>query len=130
MRKGKQEKASRRPMSVGAIKTAEAEKTARAVIARLEDQDLELRTRELCLRSGSNITVSDPLGRQYVGWYINTFRDSLIFNLTSREWAELYNQVNLQGGRYTRVFQSRTAGAMELLFYAVTVRTPQGSDRW
>lgn len=160
MRKGKQEKASRRPMSVGAhmalgfgvfalaavallwvfqifllgpfyqaIKTAEAEKTARAVIARLEDQDLELRTRELCLRSGSNITVSDPLGRQYVGWYINTFRDSLIFNLTSREWAELYNQVNLQGGRYTRVFQSRTAGAMELLFYAVTVRTPQGSDR-
>lgn len=112
-----------------AIKTAEAEKTARAVAARLEDEDLALSARELCLRSGSNISVSDPLGRQYVGWYTNTFRDSLIFNLTPREWAQLYDQVNLQGGRYTRVFQSRLAGGMELLFYAVTVRTPQGSDR-
>lgn len=110
-----------------AIKTAEARKTAEDIVARLEEDSLSTAAQELCISSGSNIFVGDELGRQYVA-YKHTFKDSLTFGLNRLGMAELFNQVNLQGGRYTQIFKSQT-GSVELLFYAVTVRTPLGNNR-
>lgn len=113
-----------------AIKTQEAKQTAGAIVRQLESQELDAQAWELCMKSGANISVSNEAGKQFVG-YKHTFQDSLVFSLNQMERAALFDQVNLHGGEYTQIFQSRLtgAGAMELLFYAVTVRTPSGLNR-
>ncbi len=113
-----------------AIKTAEAKTISQALVRQLDSPDLESQAKDLVVRTGANVFVSDERGRQYVG-YGYPFKDSLVYGMTSRELCELFNQVNLRGGLYTRMFDSRLPGGsgMELLFYAVTVRTDSGNDR-
>lgn len=113
-----------------AIKTQEAKKTAGAIVRLLESGELAAQAKDLCITSGANISVSDETGRQFVG-YKHTFQDSLVFNLGQMERAALFDQVNLHGGEYTQIFQSRLSGpgAVELLFYGVTVRTASGLNR-
>lgn len=110
-----------------AIKTQEAEQTAEAIVRQLDSDQLDAAARALCIKSGSNIFVSDSRGRQPVG-YKHIFQDSLTAGLSQMERAALFDQVNLHGGEYTQFFRSRQTGGTELLFYAVTVRTPSGLD--
>lgn len=105
-----------------AIKTAEAGRISRQVVKELDSADLDSAAYDLCAVTGASIFVSDELGREYVG-YKYGFSESLAYGLSRPERAALFNEVNLMGGEYTRIFSSR------LLLYAVTVRTPQGAHR-
>lgn len=105
-----------------AIKTNEAGRISRQVIRGLEGESLDSVAYDLCARTGASIFVSDELGRTYVSYKYN-FKESLVYGLSRRELAQLFEEVNLMGGEYNRIFGSR------LLLYAVTVRTPMGSHR-
>ncbi len=110
-----------------AIKTAEAKSVSKEIIRQLDGDGLDAAAQDLCARTGLNILVTDELGRIYAG-YVYPYRDSMIYNIARWEAAALFEQVNLSGGVYTQVFQSRRGDAA-VLFYAVTLRTPQGNDR-
>lgn len=105
-----------------AIKTQEAGRISRQVIKELDGGELAPAAYALCARTGASIFVSDELGREYVG-YKYGFSESLAYDLTRRERAALFEEVNLMGGEYTRIFSDR------LLLYAVTVRTPAENHR-
>ncbi len=113
-----------------AIKTAEAKAISQAVVRQLDGDKLNDTALNLVIQTGANVFVCDPLGRSYVVCR-HAYKDSLVYNLPRQELARLFDQVNLQGGQYTRVFQSRLSGSedTQLLLYAVTVRTPLGNDR-
>lgn len=105
-----------------AIKTSEARRISGQVVKELDGGSLDAAAYDLCAKTGASIFVSDELGREYVG-YKYGFSESLAYGLGRMERAALFNEVNLMGGEYTRIFSSR------LLLYAVTVRTPAGCHR-
>lgn len=105
-----------------AIKTDEARRISGKVVKELDGEGLAPASYDLCARTGASIFVSDELGREYVG-YKYGFSESLAYDLGRRERAALFEEVNLMGGEYTRIFSDR------LLLYAVTVRTPAGNHR-
>ena len=72
-----------------AIKTQEAEQTAEAIVRQLDSDQLDAAARALCIKSGSNIFVSDSRGRQPVG-YKHIFQDSLTAGLSQMERAALF----------------------------------------
>ena len=105
-----------------AIKTREAGRISRQVVKELDSPELAPAAYALCAGTGASIFVSDELGREYVG-YKYGFSESLAYDLSRRERAALFEEVNLMGGEYTRIFSDR------LLLYAVTVRTGAGNHR-
>lgn len=106
-----------------AIKTTEAKRISEQVARRLDSDELMSAAYELCAGTGASIFVSDELGREYVGYKYGFTTESLAYGLSRMERAALFEEVNLLGGEYTRIFSER------LLLYAVTVRTPAGNHR-
>lgn len=112
-----------------AIKTVEAKKISGDVVRQLDSEELSAAAFDLCAQTGASIFVSDPLGRQYVG-YKYSFKESLVDGLSRGERVRLFEEVNLLGGEYTQLFGSRLPGASaQLLLYAVTVLTSAGNHR-
>ena len=106
-----------------AIKTTEAKRISEQVARRLDSDELMSAAYELCAGTGASIFVSDELGREYVGYKYGFTTESLAYGLSRMERAALFEEVNLLGGEYTRIFSER------LLLYAVTARTPAGNHR-
>lgn len=106
-----------------AIKTTEAKRISEQVARRLDSDELMSAAYELCAGTGASIFVSDELGREYVGYKYGFTTESLAYGLSPMERAALFEEVNLLGGEYTRIFSER------LLLYAVTARTPAGNHR-
>ncbi|WP_158590888.1 sensor histidine kinase [Acutalibacter sp. 1XD8-33] len=112
------------------IKTSEAKKISAAVVRQLDGDNLASTAHELCARTGVSLYVGDELGKTLIG-YQYLFRESMIYSLSRQERVQFFEQVNLLGGEYSRIFQSRTPiqDGSQILLYAVTLRTPQNNYR-
>ena len=110
-----------------AIKTAETEGVAAAVVKSLDGPDPQSAAYDLCVKSGVNIFVTDQLGRQYVA-FRQEFKDSLVAGAGRLERIAIFDKVNLLGGTYQETFQSRMSRA-QLMLYGVTARTQGGDTR-
>lgn len=114
------------------VKTAEVKNTAEAVEHRLEDGDLDDQVRELCFNTGINIMVTDEMGQILTGWRASQ-KDSLLNNMTRLARAELFNEVNLQGGDeltgYRSPFVNQDGSQNEVILYVTITRTSSGLNR-
>ena len=114
------------------VKTAEVKSTAEAVEHRLEDESLDEEVRQLCYNTGINILVTDELGRTYSGWRASQ-KESLLNNMTRLSLAELFNDVNLDGGQRLAVYRSpfvnQDGSQNQVILYVRISRTPSGLNR-
>ena len=115
-----------------AIKTSEVKRTAEAVERHLEDRELDDRVREICFETGINILICDERGQLYSGWRASE-RDSLMNNLSFMGLAEIFNEVNMNGGSqlstYPAPFSTQGGSSAEVILYAKIVRTDSGLNR-
>lgn len=124
-----------------AIKIGEVERTADSVLKKLnlEGDALGQAVEDLSFNTGINITVTDEVGTLYSYCFASQKASPLrtAMNqgklLTRSFFAELFNQVNLQGGSqmetYTTDFFTRDGAPMEIILYARIARTPSGESR-
>lgn len=115
-----------------AVKTTQIEATAETVEHYLDDENLDGQVKELCLNTGINIMVTDEQGQLLSGWKA-TPKESLLSEMTRVGRAELFNNVNLQGGTqmtsYRSPFVNRDGTQDEVILFVNITRTPQGLNR-
>lgn len=115
-----------------AVKTAQVKTTAESVERYLDDENMDEQVKELCFNTGINIVVTDEMGRLLSGWRA-TQKDSLLNNMTRAGRAELFNNVNLQGGThltsYRSPFVNWDGSQDEVILYVTITRTPPGQNR-
>lgn len=115
-----------------AVKTTQVKATSEMVERYLDDQDLDDQVRELCLNTGINIMVTDEFGIIDSGWK-SSQKDSFLSNMSRAGRADLFNDVNLQGGTwltsYRSPFVNRDGTQDEVILYVTITRTPAGLNR-
>lgn len=114
------------------VKTAQVKSTAETVERYLEAGDMDDQVKALCLNTGINIVVTDEIGRMLSGWKASQ-KESLLSNMTRAGRADLFNDVNLQGGvhltSYRSPFVNRDGTQDEVILYVSITRTPSGLNR-
>lgn len=116
------------------VKTAEIKATAESVEHCLEDEDMDTQVQEFCLNTGINIVVTDEVGQVLSGWKASEKACVLDGLSHSRSnLSEIFNQVNLQGGRQLSVdrspFVNQDGSRDEVILYITITRTPSGYNR-
>ena len=116
------------------VKTAEIKATAESVEHCLEDEDMDAQVQEFCLNTGINIVVTDEVGQVLSGWKASEKACVLDGLSHSRSnLSEIFNQVNLQGGRQLSVdrspFVNQDGSRDEVILYITITRTPSGYNR-
>ena len=115
-----------------AVKTAQVKATSETVQRYLDDQDLDDQVKELCLNTGINIMVTDEFGQIDCGWR-SSQKESFLNNMTRAGRAELFDNVNFQGGTwltsYHSPFVNRDGTQDEVILYVTITRTAAGLNR-
>ncbi len=115
-----------------AVKTTQVKATAETVERYLDDENLDDQVKELCLNTGINIMVTDEFGTIYSGWR-SSQKESFLNNMSRPGRADLFNDVNFQGGNlltsYRSPFVNRDGTQDEVILYVTITRTPAGLNR-
>ena len=114
------------------VKTNQVKAAAEAVERRLDDEDLDEAVKQLCYNTGINILVTDEWGRTYSGWRASQ-KESVLSGLTRMGLADLFDEVNMEGGNRLAVYRSpfvnQDGSQNQVILYVAISRTPSGLNR-